>query len=356
MPTIAELADRYSARLAGEANRAVQGLAPLSLATPDQLAFLANPLYRDEAAKSAAGALIVSESDYEYLIKQSNSQRSYLVTKNPYALFARIAQEFAHSESTQYLPGIHSTAVIEDGAVIDASAYVGPMCHIGKNAKISAGAVLISQVFIGPDVFVGNQTIVNPQVSIYKACKIGSRCIIHSGTVIGSDGFGFAPDFSAAGGEWVKVPQTGAVQVGDDVEIGSNTSVDRGAMADTIIENGCKIDNLVQIAHNVKIGAFSVVAGCTAIAGSTTIGKMCIIGGSANFAGHLKIADRTTISGGTNVMKSIDQDGQHFTSVYPMLPHADWEKNAAIVRSLDKMRQRVRELENQMKSLFQAKK
>jgi UDP-3-O-[3-hydroxymyristoyl] glucosamine N-acyltransferase len=358
MPTIAELAERYSARLAGESNRVVQSLAPLSLANPDQLAFLANPLYRDEANKSAAGTLIVSESDYEYLTKQSlaNPQRSYLVTKNPYALFARIAQEFAQSESTQYLPGIHSSSVIEDGAVIDPSAHIGPMCHISKNAKIGAGVVLISQVFVGPDVFIGNQTILNPQVSIYKNCRIGSRCIIHSGAVVGSDGFGFAPDFSATGGEWVKVPQTGAVEIGDDVEIGSNSSIDRGAMANTVIENGCKIDNLVQIAHNVKIGAFSVIAGCTAIAGSTTIGKMCIIGGSANFAGHLKIADRTTISGGTNVMKSIDHTGQHFTSVYPMLPHSDWEKNAAIVRSLDKMRQRIRELENQMKSLFGVKK
>jgi UDP-3-O-[3-hydroxymyristoyl] glucosamine N-acyltransferase len=191
-------------------------------------------------------------------------------------------------------------------------------------------------------------------VTVYYNCQLGHRNIIHSGTVIGSDGFGFAPDLGA--GEWVKVPQTGRVLVGNDVEIGSNTSVDRGAMADTRIDDGCKIDNLVQIAHNAHIGALTVVAGNTAIAGSTTIGKMCMIGGSTSFAGHIQIADRTTISGGTSIMKSISEPGQHYTSVFPMLPHREWERTAVLVRGLDKMRQKIKDLEQQIKTITEEKK
>ena len=180
--------------------------------------------------------------------------------------------------------------------------------------------------------------------------QIGERCIIHSGAVIGADGFGFAPDFSAAGGEWVKIPQTGRVVIGNDVEIGASTTIDRGAMSDTIIGSGSKIDNQVQIAHNVTIGDCCVVAGCAAISGSTKIGNFCIIGGAANFAGHLTIADRTTISGNTSIIRSITQPGKHFTGVYPSMLHSAWEKNAAIVRGLDKIRQRLRLLDKNTKS------
>jgi UDP-3-O-[3-hydroxymyristoyl] glucosamine N-acyltransferase len=225
---------------------------------------------------------------------------------------------------------------------------------VGKGAKIGARAVLVSQVHVGENVTIGDDTLLYPNVTIYYNCQIGLRNIIHSGTVIGSDGFGFAPDLAA--GEWVKVPQTGRVVIGNDVEIGSNTSVDRGAMADTRIDDGCKIDNLVQIAHNAHIGALTVIAGNTAVAGSTTIGKMCMIGGSTSFAGHIQIADRTTISGGTSIMKSIVEPGQQYTSVFPMLPHRDWEKTAVLVRGLDKMRQKIKDLEQQIKTITQDKK
>jgi UDP-3-O-[3-hydroxymyristoyl] glucosamine N-acyltransferase len=163
--------------------------------------------------------------------------------------------------------------------------------------------------------------------------------------VIGADGFGFAPDFSATGGEWVKIPQTGCVIIGNDVEIGASTTIDRGAMSDTMIGAGSKIDNQVQIAHNVVIGNCCVIAGCAAISGSTKIGHFCIIGGAANFAGHLTIADRTTVSGNTSIIRSITEPGQHFTGVYPSMPHSAWEKNAAILRGLDKIRQRLRLLD-----------
>ncbi|MEY4277028.1 MAG: hypothetical protein RI975_293, partial [Pseudomonadota bacterium] len=184
-----------------------------------------------------------------------------------------------------------------------------------------------------------------PSVSLYSGTQVGERCIIHSGAVIGSDGFGFAPDFSATGGEWVKIPQTGNVVIGDDVEIGASTTIDRGAMSDTVIGSGTKIDNQVQIAHNVIVGKCCVIAGCAAISGSTKIGNFCIIGGAANFAGHLTIADRTTVSGNTSIIRSITEPGQHFTGVYPSMLHAAWEKNAAILRGLDKIRQRLRLLD-----------
>jgi UDP-3-O-[3-hydroxymyristoyl] glucosamine N-acyltransferase len=355
MPTIAELAERYSARLAGDGQLDIYGLATLAEANHNQLAFLANPLYRADALASSAAGIIVSEADYEYLSTHSEAKnkRSYLVHKNPYAVFARISQEFAKKSAPAIQPGIHPLAVIEQGATVSPSAYIGPFCHVAAGSKIGDRAILDASISIGKDVKIGDDVHLYPNISIYYGCSIGHRTIIHSGAVIGSDGFGFAPDLMV--GEWVKVPQIGAVEVGCDVEIGSNTSIDRGAMANTVIEDGCKIDNLVQIAHNVRIGSLSVIAGCAAIAGSTTIGKMCIIGGSANVAGHLNITDRTTISGGTNVIKSIDKPGQQFTSVYPMLPHADWEKNAAILRGLDKMRQRIKELESQIKNLTEQK-
>jgi UDP-3-O-[3-hydroxymyristoyl] glucosamine N-acyltransferase len=349
MPSIAELAKQYSARLVGDGQTNVIGLAPLSEASPHHLAFLANPLYRKEALNSKAGCLIISEADYDFL---SNSERpckskNFLVTQNPYALFARISQGFEKKSTPNSTVGIHPSAVIEEGAVVATSASIGPFCHIGKNAKVGANTVLKGYVSLGHGASIGSDALIYPNVTIYHDCHLGDRTIIHSGAVIGSDGFGFAPDLAA--GEWVKVPQVGKVVIGHDVEIGSNTSVDRGALGDTVIEDGCKIDNLVQIAHNVHIGSLTVIAGNTAIAGSTRIGKMCMIGGSSSFSGHLTIADRTTISGGTTIIRSIDQPGQHYTSIFPMLPHADWEKNAAILRSLDKMRARVKELEKQLK-------
>jgi UDP-3-O-[3-hydroxymyristoyl] glucosamine N-acyltransferase len=340
---------QFSARLVGDGHVEVSGLAPLSEASPHHLAFLANPLYRKEALNSKAGCLIVSEADYEFLSHPESTckTKNFLVTQNPYALFARISQSFEQKSTLSSTVGIHPSAVIEEGAIVAKSASIGPFCHIGKNAKVGANTVLKGHVSLGHGASIGSDALIYPNVTIYHDCQLGDRTIIHSGTVIGSDGFGFAPDLAA--GEWVKVPQVGKVVIGHDVEIGSNTSVDRGALGDTVIEDGCKIDNLVQIAHNVHIGSLTVVAGNTAIAGSTRIGRMCMIGGSSSFSGHLTIADRTTISGGTTIIRSIDQPGQHYTSIFPMLPHADWEKNAAILRSLDKMRARVKELEKQLK-------
>ncbi|NDA03473.1 MAG: UDP-3-O-(3-hydroxymyristoyl)glucosamine N-acyltransferase, partial [Burkholderiaceae bacterium] len=206
--------------------------------------------------------------------------------------------------------------------------------------------VLLGQISIGEGASLGNDCLIYPNVTIYHDCVIGDRCIVHSGAVIGADGFGFAPDFSSQGGQWLKIPQTGGVRIGQDVEVGACTTIDRGAMANTMIGDGCKIDNQVQIAHNVVIGIHTVIAGCAAIAGSTTIGNYCVIGGNANFAGHLQIADRTTVSGGTPVIRSITEPGTHITGVFPSMPHSAWERNAAILRGLDKIRERIRDLES----------
>ena len=244
-----------------------------------------------------------------------------------------------------YQAGIHPSAAIDPSANIPASCHIGAFVQIGAGVKLGERVSILGNTNIASDSVIGDDSVIHPTVSIYYSTQIGERCIIHSGAVIGADGFGFAPDFSASGGEWVKIPQTGRVVIGNDVEIGASTTIDRGAMSDTVIGAGSKIDNQVQIAHNVSVGNCCVIAGCAAISGSTKIGNYCIIGGAANFAGHLTIAERTTVSGNTSIIRSITEPGQHFTGVYPSMPHSAWEKNAAILRGLDKIRQRLRLLD-----------
>ncbi|WP_114689479.1 UDP-3-O-(3-hydroxymyristoyl)glucosamine N-acyltransferase [Polynucleobacter necessarius] len=348
MQTAIELAEQFQASLVGDAYIGFTGLAPLERAQPDQISFLSNPLYRQQASESAAGALIVSKSDLEFLQANpsvNSAKRVYFVSKNPYATFARMAQHFAKAASPVYPSGIHPGAVIDVTAIVPASCHIGPFVHIGAGVKLGERVSILGNTTVASNSVVASDTLIYPSVSIYHNTQIGERCIIHSGAIIGADGFGFAPAFSAAGGEWVKIPQTGRVVIGDDVEIGASTTIDRGAMSDTVIGAGTKIDNQVQIAHNVIVGNCCVIAGCAAISGSTKIGNCCIIGGAANFAGHLSIADRTTVSGNTSIIRSIAEPGQHYTGVYPSMLHSAWEKNAAILRGLDKIRQRLRLLD-----------
>jgi len=348
MPTAIELAELFQASLMGESSLELSGLAPLERAQSDQISFLSNPLYRQQASNSKAGALIVSQADFEYLqanLGANSNKRAYFVSKNPYATFARMAQHFAKASGPTYSPGVHPSAVVDPTAIIPASCHIGPFVQIGARVKLGERVSILGNTSIAQDSVIGSDALIYPSASIYNNTQIGERCIIHSGAVIGADGFGFAPDFSATGGEWVKIPQTGRVVIGNDVEIGASTTIDRGAMTDTVIGAGTKIDNQVQIAHNVIVGNCCVIAGCAGISGSTKIGNFCIIGGSANFAGHLTIADRTTVSGNTSIIRSINEPGQHFTGVYPSMLHAAWEKNAAILRGLDKIRQRLRLLD-----------
>jgi len=348
MPTAIELAEQFQASLVGEASLNFIGLAPLERAQSTQISFLSNPLYRQQASDSAAGALIVSKSDLEFLQanpSRHSATRVYFVAKNPYATFARMAQYFAKVSTPLYTSGIHPSSAIDASSIVPASCHIGPFVQIGPGVKLGERVCILGNTSIARDSVIGSDSLIYPNVSIYYGTQIGERCIIHSGVVVGADGFGFAPDFSATGGEWVKIPQTGGVTIGNDVEIGASTTIDRGAMSDTVIGSGTKIDNQVQIAHNVIIGVWGVIAGCAAISGSTKIGNFCIIGGAANFAGHLTIADRTTVSGNTSIIRSITEQGQHYTGVYPSMLHSAWEKNAAILRGLDKIRQRLRLLD-----------
>jgi UDP-3-O-[3-hydroxymyristoyl] glucosamine N-acyltransferase len=348
MPTAIELAERFQVSLMGDGSLVLQGLAPLERAQSSQISFLSNPLYRQQASDSGAGGLIVSQADLDFLQANSGSNslgRVYFVSKNPYATFARMAQHFAKVSAPIYVPGVHTSAVIDSSAIIPASCHIGPFVQIGPGVTLGERVTLLGNTSIARNSSIASDTLIYPNATLYSDTVIGERCIIHSGAVIGADGFGFAPDFSASGGEWVKIPQTGAVVIGNDVEIGASTTIDRGAMSNTIIGNGTKIDNQVQIAHNVVVGNCCVIAGCAAISGSTKIGNFCIIGGAANFAGHLTIADRTTVSGNTSIIRSITVPGQHYTGVYPSMLHSAWEKNAAILRGLDKIRQRLRLLD-----------
>ena len=348
MPTAIELAEQFQVSLVGDGSITLQGLAPLERAQVSQISFLSNPLYRQQASDSTAGGLVVSKADLDFLQANPGDQsagRVFFVSKNPYATFARMAQHFAKASAPVYMPGIHSSAAIDPSVVIPASCHIGPFVQIGPGVKLGERVTLLGNTSVARNSSIGSDTLIYPNISIYSETTIGERCIIHSGAVIGADGFGFAPDFSASGAEWVKIPQTGAVVIGNDVEVGASSTIDRGAMSDTIIGNGTKIDNQVQIAHNVVVGNCCVIAGCAAISGSTKIGNFCIIGGAANFAGHLTIADRTTVSGNTSIIRSITEPGQHYTGVYPSMLHSAWEKNAAILRGLDKIRQRLRLLD-----------
>ena len=347
--TLGDLASQFGADLDGDSNIVLTGLAPLDIAENQQISFLVNPLYRQQALLSKAGVLILSQSDYTFVKKASEHTKSYLISPNPYALFARIGQYFEQLNISPLVAGIHPLADVHPSASIPQSCTIGPFCSVAAGVILGEKVHLVSHVRLGINVQIGSGTTIHPLTVIYDDCQIGKRCILHGGVVIGSDGFGFAPDFSAQGGEWVKIPQTGRVMIGNDVECGASMTVDRGAMADTIIGDGCKFDNHVQIGHNVKIGAHTVMAGCSGVAGSTELGSLCVIGGYSNFSGHLKIADRTTVSGGTSITKSIKEPGSHYTGVFPFTSHSQWEKNAAIMRSIDKLRQQIKDLTKKVK-------
>ncbi|GAB3628581.1 UDP-3-O-(3-hydroxymyristoyl)glucosamine N-acyltransferase [Pandoraea terrae] len=346
--TLDQIVARFGGDLIGGGNVAIEGLAPLDRAGAHQLAFLSNPLYLAQVADSGAAAVILSRADFDKLT--GHDGRSWIVAPNPYAYFARVAQMFAAAAEPAVVAGVHPSAVVDPSAVVPASASVGPQVVIEAGVRLGERVRIVGNVFIGRGSTIGDDTLIYANATLYHASVIGARCIIHAGAVIGSDGFGFAPDFTAAGGEWVKIPQVGRAVIEDDVEIGASTSIDRGAMADTVIERGCKIDNQVQIGHNVRVGAYTVIAGCAGIAGSSTIGRHCMIGGAVGVAGHVTIGDRVIVTAKSGVSKSIPGPGV-YTSAFPAVPNAEWNKNAAIMRNLDKMRDRLRQLEAKVKGL-----
>lgn len=340
--SIGELAELLDARLVcpaahspeNTAARQIQGIATLQKATANDLSFLANPKYLKYLAQTQAAAVLVTEE------QAADAPVPCLVTPNPYLAYARASGLFDAGQQVRE-PGVHPSAVIDAAAKIAASAWVGAQCVIEAGAEIGEHACIGPGSVIGAASVVGANTRINANVTIYHGVQIGEHCIIHSGAVIGADGFGFAP--GPAG--WQKIHQLGGVRIGDRVEIGAGTTVDRGALDDTVIGNGVILDNQVQIAHNVVIGENTAIAGCTAVAGSTHIGRECTIAGAVGIIGHLQIADKVHISAMSLVTKSIREPGS-YSSGTAMQETKAWRRNAVRFGQLDNWCQRITALEN----------
>lgn len=328
-----EIVARLGGCLEGDGSVVVSQVATLASAGPGQIAFLANPKYRGQLQTSRASAVIVPP----HFSKDTTLPR--VVHQNPYAYYARVVALL--NPRNEGAPGVSSTAVVKSR--LPASVRVFENVVVGNNVAIGENVTLFPGCVIGDGVVIGDDSILYPNVVVYADCVIGKRAVIHAGAVIGSDGFGFAKD----GERWIKIPQIGRVVIGDDVEIGANTSIDRGALDDTVIGNGVKLDNQIQIAHNVSIGDHSAMAGCVGIAGSTKIGRRCTVGGAGMIVGHLELVDDVHVSAGTMVTKSLRKPGQ-YTSIFPLQPHDEWLQNAAQIKRLAKLSDRVAELEKRL--------
>ncbi|MGB7650753.1 MAG: UDP-3-O-(3-hydroxymyristoyl)glucosamine N-acyltransferase [Gallionella sp.] len=333
-----ELVVSLGGQVLGDGTTRVTQIATLEAATAAQISFLTNSKYRVQLASSRAGALILSAADADA------TTQPRIISDNPYAYFAKVSALL--NPLPQAPVGIHPAAIVAASAQIDATASIAATAVIGAGAVIGAHSVIGAGCVIGENVVIGSHARLYPRVVVYHHCVIGARLIAHSGVVIGADGFGFAVE----GDHWLKIPQIGRVVIGDDVEIGANTTIDRGALADTIIEDDVKLDNQIQIAHNVRIGAHTAIAGCVGIAGSAVIGKYCRIGGSAGILGHLQIADHVEIASFSLIGKSIREAGS-YAAIYPFAKAEDWRKNAVHLRHLDSLVDRLKALEKQVELL-----
>jgi len=330
--TLGELAVQFGLELAGDPAQAVTGVATLQSAGPGAVSFLANPRYRRHLAATRATAVVLDAAS------APECPVAALVSRNPYAAFARIAQVLHPLPAV--VPGIHPSAVVHPSAQVASDASIGPQAVIeegvvvGSRALVGPGCVVMCGARLGPD------SRLVARVTLYPGVTLGSRCTVHAGAVIGADGFGFAPDRDG----YVRVPQVGGVRIGDDVDIGANTTIDRGAIEDTVVEDGVKLDNLVQVGHNVRIGAHTVIAGCAGISGSTTIGKRCMIGGASGTVGHIELCDDVLVTGMTMVTKSIKEPGMYSAGI-PAMPAAEWRKTVARLRRLPVLERRLELLE-----------
>jgi UDP-3-O-[3-hydroxymyristoyl] glucosamine N-acyltransferase len=330
--TLAQIASRLGGRVAGDPQVLIRQVAALEHAAEGDISFFARSRYRKQLEGTRASAVIVGEDS------ESLTAKPRIVCKNPYAYFARVAQLF-HPRA-HCVAGIDPAARVAHGASVAASARLESGAVVDEGARIGERAWIGAGSYVGPGASIGPDSRLHPSVVVYAQCRIGARAIVHSGVVIGADGFGFAPD----AGEWIKIPQIGRVVIGDDVEIGANTTIDRGAMSDTVIGDGVKIDNQVQIGHGVRVGAHTVIAGCAGIAGSVVIGKGCIIAGAAMLQEQITLCDGAQISTGTLVTHSITKPGV-YTGFYPVDEHEEWRRNAVHVRRLAELSRRVQALE-----------
>ncbi|MBY4595304.1 UDP-3-O-(3-hydroxymyristoyl)glucosamine N-acyltransferase [Ottowia caeni] len=312
------IVEALGGELFGDPELAITRLAPLESAQESELSYLVNPKLAPLLASTRAGCVVVAPAQAD----EAKRRGDCIVTPDPHLYFARLTQLWKRAHGRVPVPGVHPSAVVEEGAWIDPSASVGPQCFVGRGARIGANTVLTVRVTVAED------------------CVIGARCFIQSGAVIGGDGFGLAPH----DGAWIKIEQLGAVRIGDDVEIGANTCIDRGALDDTVIEDGVKLDNLIQIGHNTHIGKHTAMAGCVGVAGSARIGAHCTVGGAGMILGHLTIADHVHISSASIVTRSILKPG-HYTGFFPIDENSTWEKNAATLKHIHGLRERLKRLE-----------
>ena len=316
--TVADIVTRLGGECVGDSSLVIDRIATLEAATPTSIGFLANLRYRSQLASTQAACVIVAPA----LREEAAARGAAIVTDDPYLYYARLSQWWVARVRPALPAGVHASAVVDVSADVHASASIGPLTYIGPHTSVGAGSRIGARVVLA------------------DGCHIGERCIVHPGVVIGADGFGFAPQE----GRWEKIEQLGGVRIGNDVEIGANTCIDRGAIDDTVIEDGVKLDNLVQIGHNVRIGAHTAMAGCVGVAGSARIGAHCTFGGGAIVLGHLEIADHVHVSAATTITRSIRVQGQ-YSGVFPFDDNAAWEKNAATLRQLHALRERLRVLE-----------
>jgi len=328
-----EIVARLGGTLEGDASVLVSQVGTLASAGAGQIAFLANPKYRQQLLATRAAAVIVPPQ----FAAETTLPR--IVHPNSYAYYARVVALL--NPVPQRPLGVHPTAVVHCN--VPASASIGEHVVVGEGASIGENVTLYPGCVIGDGVSIGDDSLLYPNVAVYRDCVIGKRAVIQAGAVIGGDGFGFAKE----GERWVKIPQIGRVVIGDDVEVGANTSIDRGALDDTVIGDGVKLDNQIQIAHNVTIGDHAAMAGCVGIAGSTKIGRRCTVGGAGMIIGHLDLADDVHISAGSMVTKSLRKPGQ-YTSIFPLEPHDAWLHNAAQIKRLSTLAERVAELEKKL--------
>jgi UDP-3-O-[3-hydroxymyristoyl] glucosamine N-acyltransferase len=330
--SLGELAVRFGCELRGDPDTRIERVGTLANAGDHALAFLANPRYRAQLAATRAAAVVLNEAS------AADARTAVLVCDNPYATYARIATTLYPVAPPK--AGVHASALVAGSARVDPSAQIGPFCSVGEHVEIGARAVLGPHCCIAAGARLAEDVRLVAHVTVGTHVHIGARTVVHPGVVIGADGFGFAPE----DGAWVKVPQVGTVRIGADVEIGANTTIDRGAIDDTVIEEGVKLDNLIMIAHNVHIGAHCVLAACTGVSGSTVIGKRCMIGGGTGFAGHISIADDVTITGFSMVTNSVTRPGIYSSGI-PLEENHIWRRMVARLRRIGLLESRVRELE-----------
>lgn len=335
--TLAEIAQLLGAELRGDGSREVTGIGTLQGATAEQISFLSNPSYAKHLAQTRAAAVLVAPD----LADQCPT--NVLVLDNPYLGYARVSHWF--DRSPQPAAGIHPSAVVDPSAQIDPSASIGPQAVVEADAVVEAGAMLGPGCTVGVRCRVGRDSRLMSRVVLCQDVQLGERCLVHSGAVLGADGFGFANEK----GVWHKIAQLGGVRIGDDVEIGANTTIDRGALEDTVIESGVKLDNQIQIAHNVHIGEHSAIAACVGIAGSSKIGRYCVFGGGSGIGGHLEIVDQVHLTGMTMVTRSLKEPGV-YSSGTGVDSNRQWRKSVVRFRQLDELARRVRELEKKLQN------